>query len=95
MKNAILGVNHQFLYPEAIVDAVAHTESLKRAAMLESVDALDCWVWRGQRSREEIAILHESYFALRGRTGTVSGILGMDHEPNSVDSIYQLTREED
>lgn len=60
MKNAILGVNHQFLYPEAIVDAAAHTESLKMAAMLENVDALDCWVWRGQRSREEIAILRSS-----------------------------------
>lgn len=46
-----------------------------------------------ERAREEIAILHESYFALRGRTGTVSGILGMDNEPNSVDSIYVLTRE--
>ena len=57
MKNAILGVNHQFLFPEAIVDAMAHTESLKKAASLEKVDALDCWVWRGQRSREEIAIL--------------------------------------
>ncbi|MBQ8407748.1 MAG: hypothetical protein IJY39_02655 [Clostridia bacterium] len=60
MKNAILGVNHQFLYPDAMTDAVAHTESLKRAIGLEAVDALDCWVWRGQRSREEIAILRES-----------------------------------
>lgn len=46
-----------------------------------------------QRTREEIAILHEAYFELRGRRGTVSGILGMDNEPNSVDSIYVLTRE--
>lgn len=57
MKNAILGVNHQFLYPEAITDAVAHTETLKKAAELDSIDALDCWVWRGQRAREEKAIL--------------------------------------
>ena len=57
MKNAILGVNHQFLYPEAMVDASAHTETLKQAITLELVDALDCWVWRGQRAREEIAIL--------------------------------------
>ena len=60
MKNAILGVNHQFLYPEAIVDAVAHTETLKKAAVLEDVAALDCWVWRGQRAKEEIAILRAS-----------------------------------
>ena len=57
MKNAILGVNHQFLYPEAMVDALAHTETLKQAITLELVDALDCWVWRGQRAREEIAIM--------------------------------------
>ena len=60
MKNAILGVNHQFLYPEAISDAAAHTETLKKAALFKNVDALDCWVWRGQRSREEIAILRDS-----------------------------------
>ena len=46
-----------------------------------------------KRTREEIAILHETYFELRGHTGTVCGILGMDNEPNSVDSIYVLTRE--
>jgi len=57
MKNAILGVNHQFLYPEAMTDAAAHTETLKKAVELDLVDALDCWVWRGQRSREEISIL--------------------------------------
>lgn len=57
MKNAILGVNHQFLYPNAITDAVAHTETLKKAAELEVIDALDCWIWRGQRAREEKAIL--------------------------------------
>lgn len=57
MKNAILGVNHQFLYPPAMVDAEAHTETLKKAAQLNGVEALDCWVWRGQRAREEKSIL--------------------------------------
>lgn len=60
MKNAILGVNHQFLYPEAITDAATHTETLKKAAELDMIDALDCWVWRGQRAREEKAILRGS-----------------------------------
>ena len=60
MKDAILGVNHQFLYPEAIVDAVVHTETLKKAVFLDSIDALDCWVWRGQRAKEEISILRSS-----------------------------------
>ena len=59
MKNAILGVNHQFLYPEAMTNAEAHTETLKRAVLLDKVDALDCWIWRGQRSREEISILRD------------------------------------
>ena len=40
MKNAILGVNHQFLYPEAMVDAQAHTDTLKRAAQLSDSDVL-------------------------------------------------------
>jgi sugar phosphate isomerase/epimerase len=57
MKNAILGVNHQFLYPNAITDAAVHTETLKKAAELDAIDALDCWIWRGQRAREEKAIL--------------------------------------
>lgn len=60
MKNAILGVNHQFLYPEAITDAAAHTETLRRATQFENIDALDCWVWRGQRARDEISILRSS-----------------------------------
>ena len=60
MKNAILGVNHQFLYPEAIVNAEAHTETLKAAAQSDIIDALDCWVWRGQRAREEISVLRSS-----------------------------------
>ena len=59
MKNAILGVNHQFLYPEAMIDAATHTETLKSVALFEQIDALDCWIWRGQRAREEKAILRD------------------------------------
>jgi len=60
MKNVILGVNHQFLYPKSMVDAVEHTETLKKASLLDCVDALDCWIWRGQRAKEEIRILRSS-----------------------------------
>lgn len=60
MKNAILGVNHQFLYPASITESQAHTDSLKEAVEFDLVDALDCWVWRGQRAKEEIAILRGS-----------------------------------
>lgn len=57
----ILGVNHQFLYPEAMTDAGAHTRTLRLAGELDGVEALDCWVWRGEaRSREEIRILRDS-----------------------------------
>ena len=73
MKNAILGVNHQFLYPEAITDAVFHTETLRKAAELDLVDALDCWVWRGQRAREEIAILRGSNKIINYNIGDRAG----------------------
>lgn len=56
----ILGINHQFLYPEAIVDAKAHTESLKELSSFENIDALDCWLWRGESAKEETAILKSS-----------------------------------
>ena len=53
----ILGVNHMWLYPEAMVNAEAHTETLKRLCANPLIDALDCWLWRGERSREEKRIL--------------------------------------
>ena len=58
--SVILGVNHQFLYPEAITSARAHTETLKTLSANTRTDALDCWVWRGERSAEEIKILKDS-----------------------------------
>lgn len=59
---AVPGVNHQFLWPEAMTDADAHTRTLRGASELIGVDALDCWVWRGEeRSREEIRILRDSW----------------------------------
>ena len=73
MKNAILGVNHQFLYPEAIVDAQAHTDTLRRAAQLSDVDALDCWIWRGQRAKEEISILRSSGKVINYNIGDRAG----------------------
>lgn len=73
MKNAILGVNHQFLYPEAMVDAIAHTQTLKRAAALEDVAALDCWTWRGQRAKEEISILRSSNKIINYNIGDRAG----------------------
>lgn len=55
-----LGSNHMFLYPEAMVDAKAHLESLRELAATELVEALDCWLWRGEIAREEIGFLRES-----------------------------------
>ena len=57
---ALLGTNHMFLYPESIVDARVHTESLRELAATERVKALDVWLWRGERSREEKRILLDS-----------------------------------
>ena len=58
--NVILGANHMFLYPESIVDGRVHTESLKEIAQNEKVNALDCWLWRGERAVEEKKILVDS-----------------------------------
>ena len=57
---ALLGTNHMFLYPESMVDGKVHTESLKELASTDRVKALDLWLWRGERSREEKGILLDS-----------------------------------
>lgn len=89
MKNAVLGVNHQFLYPEAMVDAAAHTETLKKAALLDSIDALDCWVWRGQRAREEISILRSSGKVINYNIGDRFGEAAVfPCSPEKADRIY-------
>ena len=58
--SAILGVNHMWLYPDAMVDARAHTDTLKKLAANPIVDALDCWLWRTDRAAEERKILLDS-----------------------------------
>lgn len=60
MTNAILGVNHQFLFPQAIVDPQVHTQTLREAATYDNIQALDCWTWRGKRAEEEKSILLDS-----------------------------------
>lgn len=60
MTNAILGVNHQFLFPQAIVDPQVHTQTLREAAAFDNIQALDCWTWRGKRAEEERSILLDS-----------------------------------
>lgn len=60
MKKTILGVNHQFVYPESMTNAEIHTETIKKIATNENVDALDCWLWRGENAKEERAALLDS-----------------------------------
>lgn len=60
MKNEILGVNHQFLFPKAIEDAQTHTQTLREASTYDNIQALDCWLWRGERAEEEKRILLDS-----------------------------------
>ena len=57
--SVILGVNHQFLFPEAIVNQKAHTETLKELSNHQGIDALDCWIWRNE-DKEEAKILIDS-----------------------------------
>ena len=59
--SVILGINHMFLYPEAITNADVHTKTLAELVCNDLADALDVWVWRGDaRSKEEISILRGS-----------------------------------
>ena len=59
LDKVILGINHQFIYPESITNGDAHTENLRKLASNPYVDALDCWVW-ASHSKEELAILRDS-----------------------------------
>ena len=56
LDEVMLGINHQFIYPESISNGDAHTENLKKLASNPFVDALDCWVW-ASHATEELAIL--------------------------------------
>lgn len=57
----VLGANHQFLYPQAMTNAQAHTQTLRSMAQIRSLAALDCWLWpERQRSSEEKRILRDS-----------------------------------
>ena len=49
-----------FLYPDSMVSEDAHIKSLKNLAATDKVNALDCWMWRGETSREEKKILLDS-----------------------------------
>lgn len=59
LDKVIIGVNHQFIYQEAMTDADAHTRTLHILGDNPDVDALDCWVWAAH-SKEEIGILRSS-----------------------------------
>ena len=56
LDKVILGINHQFIYPESISNGDAHTQNLRKLADNPYVDALDCWVW-ASHAKEEIEIL--------------------------------------
>ena len=58
--SVILGVNHQFLFPDSITDPKVHTNTLKLLSASPDIQALDVWVWRGVHASEEIRILRGS-----------------------------------
>lgn len=93
----ILGVNHQFLYPHAITDAGAHTETLKEAITLKGIDALDCWLWRGERAKEELAVLADCGKIINYNIGDRFGedvILPCSPEKAEQDRAYDITMRE-
>ena len=93
----ILGVNHQFLYPESMTDATEHTLSLKKAASLKEVDALDCWMWRGSNAVEERAILLDSGKVINYNIGDRFGeeiILPCSPVKAEQDRAYDITMRE-
>lgn len=57
---AVPGVNHQFLWQESVSYASSHLATLRLAAALKNVEALDCWCCRGEQAEEEIRILQAS-----------------------------------
>ncbi|MGI5977489.1 MAG: sugar phosphate isomerase/epimerase family protein [Candidatus Limivicinus sp.] len=74
ISNITLGVNHQFLYPESMVDGNAHTETLRELAATDLVDALDCWIWPDeQRGKEEAELLRDSGKVINYNIGDRSG----------------------
>ena len=73
-EKIILGANHQFLFPAAIKDEQAHTQTLRQLAEIQEIEALDCWVWRGsKRSKEEISLLRSSGKVINYNIGDRSG----------------------
>ena len=58
--SVILGINHMFLYPEAMVNEKANLSTLKKLAEYDKPAALDCWLWRGETAKEEKKILLDS-----------------------------------
>lgn len=97
MSKVILGVNHQFLFPESITNEKEHTETLKKLSEYSNVDALDCWVWRGERSKEEIKILKSSNkiinYNIGDRTGEIPILPGSPNEKEQIRAYDILMRE--
>ena len=93
----LLGVNHQFMYPESMTNAAAHTETIKKAALLTEVDALDCWLWRGENAKEERAALLDSGKVINYNIGDRFGEdIILPSSPNKADQdrAYDITMRE-
>lgn len=93
--SVILGINHQFLYPDAICDKEAHFETLKKLSQNDNVDALDCWVWR--ENKDEIKVLKDSNKIINYNIGDRFGekiILPSSPDKADQDRAYDITMRE-
>lgn len=70
----ILGINHQFIYLQAIQDSSFHSTSLASLSQDDRFDALDCWIWAGEPWRsEEIRLLSNSNKVINYNIGDRAG----------------------
>lgn len=85
----ILGVNHQFVYPDSMVNEKVHTKTLKSLSETDLVSALDCWCWRGESAKEEIKILKDSGKFINYNIGDRFGEkISLPASKNEADRIY-------
>ena len=88
----IVGINHQFLYPNAMIDPAEHKKTLAILSQNELVSALDCWLWRGEWAKEEAKILRSSGKIINYNVGDRFGeALSKPASPDASDREYAFS----
>jgi sugar phosphate isomerase/epimerase len=91
-KFIIMGINHQFIYPEALSDAGAHTRTLEKIVRDDNFEALDFWISAETPNREkEISIVRNSGKFLNYNIGDRRGEkIVIPASPDSGEQEYAL-----